>query len=136
MAKKITKTEAKEFEDRMPNTPPKDQFAVKFLSKRLQQYKNVKIGRADNPTIAKGDVWRKLMSFQQEVEMEIEQLEDELIKNSSLPIYFPEDKEKLVIKTTKLDDLDFKEIIVEPMKGTKDWQAAAQQKKNDKKDKK
>jgi hypothetical protein len=95
-----------------------DGFAIKFLNKRFESYKNVVIGRAEDKLKAKADVYRHMIRYAQQVFEYIEELEQELIDNK-VEVYFPEDKEKvIVIKDT---------LFIEDMETHKDWNRAYKQ---------
>lgn len=94
---------------------------VKFLSKNLQKFIRVTTGnRHVDKLKAKANCFRKLMVFKKELEEEIANLEQSLIKEQA-EIYFIDDKQKVVINK------ETGKVVVSQMVGKRDMTKAIKQ---------
>ena len=96
------KKEIEAFKTEIGQTMGPDQFANKFLSKRLWQYKKIRIGRnTGNVLLALGDIYRNIRNFQDEVQLVLEETVHEMVKENDTDkefiIYFPDIEKKLKI---------------------------------------
>ncbi len=116
-----------------------DQFAVKFLSKRLWQYKKVRLGRSDNRLHTLADIYRHLELYLDEVCDTMDEIRGELInevEGKPTEIFFPELKQKLVLykfevsnESENVLNIDKMFIEITDMKTNKDWINAFEQTK-------
>jgi hypothetical protein len=95
-----------------------NQFAIKYLNKRFETYKNAVLYKADNKLKAKADLYRHLVKYIQQVYDYTLILEEDLI-NNNVEIYFPEDKEKVFVEK--------EEVHIKDMETNKDWKRAYEQ---------
>ena len=125
-----------------------DQFANKFLSKRLWQYRKIRLGRGDNRLVTLADVYRNIELFLDEVCDTLEELRQEIInevEGKPTEIFFPEIARKLILEDcdtffTEEDQknisvMDSMFIEIQDMETNKDWSNALEQTKRLKREK-
>jgi len=116
-----------------------DRFANKFLSKRLWQYKKIRLGRSDNRLMALADIYRNIELFLDEVCNTLDEIRGEIInevEGRPTEVFFPDIKKKLVLEEfdnaledNNLSSIDTMFIEIEDMKTNKDWINAFEQDK-------
>ena len=109
---------------------PMKQFANRFLSKRLWQYKKVRLGKSSNKLLTYADIYRNLDLFVTEVCDTMDEMKDEMVKEAKrkpTEIFFPEVEKKLVLG--KEEDGEDMYAAIEDMTTTIDWKKALAQRK-------
>lgn len=123
-----------------------DQFTVKFLSKRLWQYRKIRLGKTpeEDMLFALADVYRNLRNFKSELRDTMVALGQEMGSQmkegeNEKVIYFPNFEQKLEISRICYNDLLTEEPVEEfltflrPMNDPKDWKRALEQERKRKK---
>lgn len=126
-----TKKQIEDFKQQIDNEGHVD-FTIKYLSRPLQQYVNLRRARAKqehaDAHIVIADVIRSLHDYEKDIHQYVAQLEKELIDEidgGNTTIYFPHDRQKVVVE--KIKDSDEHVISVQDMTTSTDWNHAIKQ---------